>query len=85
MLAKLKTFALVGIDAVPVEVGRRLDRADDRQAERGREVPVALVVGGHAHHRTGAVLHQHVVGDEHRQLLTVDRVGHRPAQRQSWR
>ena len=30
------------------------------------EVPVALVLPGHGHDRAGAVAHQHVVGDEHR-------------------
>ena len=39
-----------------------------------REVEVALVVRGHGHDRAGAVLHQHVVGDEHRDPLAVDRV-----------
>ena len=32
-------------------------------------------MGGHRHDRAGAVLHQHVVGDVHRDLLAVDRVG----------
>ena len=41
-----------------------------------RERVVALVVRGHRHDRAGAVLHQHVVGDEHRDPLAVDRVGH---------
>ena len=36
---------------------------------------------GHGHQRAGAVLHQHVVGDEHRDLLAVDRVGDRAAER----
>ena len=31
-------------------------------------------MAGHRHDRAGAVLHQHVVGDEHRDLLAVDRV-----------
>ena len=54
---------------------RRLDGADDRQSERLREVPVALVLAGHGHDGPGAVAHQHVVGDEHRQRLAVRRVG----------
>ena len=51
---------------VAVEALGRLDRADDRQPERLGEVPVALVLAGHGHDRPGAVAHQHVVGDEHR-------------------
>jgi hypothetical protein len=39
------------------------------------EVEVALVVRGHCHERAGSILHQHVVGDEHRNLLAVDGVG----------
>ena len=55
--------------------------APDRQAERRREVVVALVMRRHGHDRSGAVLHQHVVGDEHRDPLAVDGVGHRAAER----
>ena len=29
---------------------------------------------GHGHYRTGAVIHQHEIGDPHRHLLTTDRV-----------
>ena len=57
------------------------DHLADRQPERGGEVEVALVVGGNGHQRAGAVLHQHVVGDEHRDLLAVDRIGDRAAER----
>ncbi len=42
------------------------DDAHDRQVEGGRELEVALVVAGNGHDRAGAVLHQHVVGDPHR-------------------
>ena len=49
------------------------------QLERAGELVVALVVRGHGHDRPGPVLHQHVVGDEHRDLLAVDRVGDRAA------
>ena len=59
----------------------RLDDAPDRQVERGGELVVALVVGGHGHHRAGPVLHQHVVGDEDRDLLAVDGVGDRATER----
>ena len=47
----------------------------DLEVELLRELEVALVVRRHRHHRPGAVLHQHVVGDEHRDLLAVDGVG----------
>ena len=42
------------------------DDLDDRQAELRCEVPVALVVTRNAHDDTGAVAHEDVVGDEHR-------------------
>ena len=51
------------------------DHLDDRQAELGREVPVALVAAGHRHDGAGAVADQHVVGDEHRNALAVNRIG----------
>ena len=53
----------------------------DLEAELPRELVVALVVRGHRHDRAGAVLHQHVVGHVHRDLLAVDRVGHGRVQR----
>ena len=45
---------------------RRLDDLHDRQAERLRELVVALVVRGHGHDRAVAVAHQHVVRDPDR-------------------
>ena len=54
--------------------GRLLD-GGDRQAERAGELEVALVTARHRHDRPGAVAHEHVVGDPHRDLVTVDRVG----------
>ena len=51
-----------------------LDHGADRQVELRRELEVALIVGGDRHDRAGPVLHQHVVGDEHRDPLAVDRV-----------
>ena len=38
----------------------------------GGEVPVALIVAGHAHDDAGAVAHQHVVGNENGNMLTGD-------------
>ena len=70
----------VGLPVGDGAVGGRDDLAD-REVERLREVVVALVVGGHGHDRAGAVLHQHVVGDEHRDPLTVDGVDDRAAER----
>ena len=67
------------VNAVLVVVALgRLHGADDRQVERRGEVPVALVLAGHRHDRAGAVAHEHVVGDEHRDAGAGDRVG-RPA------
>ena len=59
---------------------------DDRQPELGGELPVALVVAGHRHDRAGAVARQHVVGDEHRDLLPVGRIAShtRRGTRRSW-
>jgi hypothetical protein len=57
-----------------------LDDLADRQVERRGERVVALVVAGHRHDRAGPVLHEHVVGDVHRDLLAVDRVGHGAAE-----
>jgi hypothetical protein len=65
----------VNVGQLVVAVGGGLDHAAHRQVEGGRELEVALVVRGHRHDRAGAVLHQHVVGDEHRDLLAVDGVG----------
>ncbi len=49
----------------------RTDDGDDRQFELAGELEVALVVRGHGHDRTGAVTHQHVVGDEDRDARVV--------------
>ena len=68
------------IGRVGVDAGRRHD-PPDRQPEPGREREVALVVGGHGHDRAGAVAGQHVVGDEDRDPLAVDRVDRIGAQR----
>ena len=54
------------VKALPSKPSAALHRADDRQAVRLGEVPVPLVLAGHRHDRAGAVPHQHVVGDEHR-------------------
>ena len=53
---------------------QRLDRVDHRQAVLDGEVVVALVAARHGHDRAGAVVHQHVVGGEQRQLGAGDRV-----------
>ena len=62
---------LVGGDVGAV---RRRDDLPDRELVAAGELEVALVVGGHGHDRAGPVLHQHVVGDEHRDPLAVDGV-----------
>jgi hypothetical protein len=51
------------------------------EAELRREGEVTLVVSRHRHDRAGAVLHQHVIGDPHRDPLAVDGVDHRAAER----
>jgi hypothetical protein len=57
-----------------IEVGRRLNGADDRQVVDPGEVPVALILPGYGHDRTGPVGHQHVVGDPDRDARIVGRV-----------
>ena len=61
------------IGASAILAGRG-DDPPDRQPERPGEREVALVVGGDGHDRAGAVAGQHVVGDEDRDPLAVDRV-----------
>ena len=78
VVAAVDRRALAGERRVEVVVVGRLHGADDRQVEGLGEVPVALVLAGHRHDRAGAVAHQHVVGDEHRDARAGDRVG-RPA------
>ena len=53
---------------------QRHDDHADRQLVGLGEFPVALVVARHRHHRAGAVVHEHEVGDENRQVLTGDRM-----------
>ncbi len=55
-------------------VGWPLDRRDVEPVD-GRELEVALVAAGHRHDRSGAVAHQHVVGDPNRDVLAGGRVG----------
>ena len=50
------------------------DHAHDGQGKLLRELEIALVVTRYAHHGTGAVFHQHVVGDPDRDRLTRGRV-----------
>ena len=56
-----------------------LDGPDDRKRHPLGEVPVPLVLAGHAHDRAGAVAHQHVVRDEHGDLPSACRVARIPA------
>ena len=77
----------VGVDHDAVILGVKgflghiaaLDDLDDRQAELHAELPVALVMAGHAHHGAGSVTHQDVVGDKHRNARVVHRVHHTDA------
>ena len=50
-------------------MGVARDHPHDREVVRQRERMIALVVAGHGHDRTRAVLHEHVVGDPHRNGL----------------
>ena len=77
----LLTHRAVADVGLGLDVLAAADHLADLEPERTREVVVALVVGRDGHQRAGPVLHQHVVGDEHRDLLAVDRVGDRAAER----
>ena len=48
----------------------------DRQVVLGRKGEVALVMGRNGHHCAFAVIHQHVVGDPHRQQFASEWVLH---------
>ena len=52
----------------------RRDDARDREIVFGGEFEVALVVAGHAHHRAGAVSHQHEIRDIDGQVRAGERV-----------
>ena len=75
--------AIARVGQLAIGVVRIGDDAPDRKAIGDREVMIASVMGGDRHDRAGAVLHQHVVGDVHRDLLLGDRICHRPAKRHS--
>ena len=47
---------------------QRLERVDHRQVILAAEIEVALVMGGHAEDRAGAVIHQDEIGDPDRHL-----------------
>ena len=72
--ATVQTVEVVGVHQRAVAGVRRLrdiatgDDLANRQPERGRELPVTLVVARNGHDRAGAVPGQHVVGDEDRHL-----------------
>jgi hypothetical protein len=53
---------------LPLQSGLRCDHRHDRKPELGGELVVALIVGGNAHDRPGAVIHQDVVGNPDRYL-----------------
>ena len=54
---------------------QRFNGVDDRKTELGGEIVITLVATRHGHNGTGAVVHQHVVGGEQRELRAGDRVG----------
>ena len=69
-----RRLALV-VGQVVAGIRQRLDGVDDRQTELHGKVVIALVATRHGHNGTGAVVHQHVVGSEQRELRAGDRVG----------
>ena len=68
------TRVRAGLEVGTVGVVGRADRAHDVEVVGAGERPVAVVVGGHGHDGTGAVAPQDVVGDEDRDLASVDGV-----------
>ncbi len=76
---------VAGVGQALVVAGRLgvgpLDHPLHRQPEPLGELVVAAVVAGDRHDRAGPVLHQHVVGDEHRDRLAVDGVDDAAAER----
>jgi hypothetical protein len=52
----------------------RGNNLDDGDLELGGKFMVPLVMGGYCHDGSGAVTHEHVVGDPHRNFLAVDGV-----------
>ncbi len=76
-VGRVDRWALTNERLVIRVICRRLHRPDDRKAIGHREVPVTLILPWDSHDRAGAVAHQHVVCDEHRDLRAVDRVGHK--------
>ena len=56
----------------------------DRQVVLGGELEITLVVCRHGHDRAVAVMHQHIVGDPHRQFLAGQRVLDEQAGRQAF-
>ena len=69
-----RPVAGVGLAGVEVEVAGRLNRANDVEVERFGELPITLVLARYRHDGAGAVTHEYVVGDKHRDRLVVDRV-----------
>src|SRR6266545_307794 len=51
-----------------------LDGADDGQSVPRRELPVALVLAGHAHDRARSIAQENVIGDEDRHQRAVEGV-----------
>ncbi len=74
---------LVGVPVVPLLVIEMLAihvyHLDDGQGVFEGKRKVAFVMGGHAHHCTIAITHQHVVADPHGHLMPVERMGNEQA------
>ena len=76
---EIKAVLVSGVDVRGVAHKRFLGNVgvqhrDNRQAEDGGELIVALIVRRHRHNRARAVAGEYVVRNEDRHLLTVDRV-----------
>ena len=69
-----EAVARVRLSPVGVPVRRGLHGAHDRELVLGGERPVALVLGGHGHDRSGPVAHEHVVGHVERDGIAGERI-----------
>ena len=78
IVRRVNRNAITGVGTLAEVVSGRIlrvaDGADDIQIETLGEFPVAIIVRGNCHDRTGAVIHKDIVSNEHGNLTTIHRV-----------
>ena len=62
------------IGQIVTGIRERRNRVDHRKTVLDGEIVVSLVTARNGHDGTGTIVHEHIVGREHRQLGTGDRV-----------